>query len=93
VTGRKCAARPCGRRAHIERGALRAARRIETAQEGAEWLPVAPMSAARGSLAAAAVGGQLFACGGGVPGVQLDLVETCGPDRVNRVYLRPIPEA
>lgn len=84
MTAPECTAQSRGRRALSERRALRGARRISTAQENAEWLPAAPMSVARGSLVAAAVGGQLIACGGGVPGVQLDLVETCGPDGVGQ---------
>ncbi len=47
------------------------------ASEGGEWVPVASMSAERGSLAVAAINGQIIACGGGIPGTQHDLVETC----------------
>ena len=47
------------------------------ATEGREWVPVASMSCARGSLGVATACGQVVACGGGIPGEQYDSVEMC----------------
>ena len=47
------------------------------ASEGGEWVPVASMSRARGSLGVASVSGQVVACGGGVHEAQYDSVEMC----------------
>ena len=51
--------------------------RFDVASEGGEWVPVASMSRARGSLGVASVSGQVVACGGGVHEAQYDSVEMC----------------
>ena len=61
----------------LDRQRLWGGARFAVATEGGEWVPVAPMSCERGSLGVAAVGGQLIACGGGVPHAQYDSVEMC----------------
>ncbi|CAL5218836.1 g567 [Coccomyxa viridis] len=58
--------------------------------EDGTWLPLAPMSMARGSLAVSELGGAFFCVGGGTPLVQYNLAERYDPVSDRWTILKPM---